>query len=99
MVLKSWSILSRARKEAVTPRSGADYFQQSGARDRRAAAGPGIKPDLTSSARGGENEILLTHRADVAELADALDSGSSWGNSVEVQVLSSAPNSKGLNSF
>ena len=36
-------------------------------------------------------------RADVAELADALDSGSSRGNSVEVQVLSSAPkNSKEL---
>jgi hypothetical protein len=29
--------------------------------------------------------------ADVAELADALDSGSSVGNDVEVQVLSSAP--------
>ena len=28
--------------------------------------------------------------ADVAELADALDSGSSGGNPVEVQVLSSA---------
>ena len=29
-------------------------------------------------------------QADVAELADALDSGSSGGNPVEVQVLSSA---------
>ena len=34
----------------------------------------------------------VTHFADVAELADALDSGSSGGNFVEVQVLSSAPN-------
>ena len=29
--------------------------------------------------------------AEVAELVDALASGVSWGNSVEVQVLSSAP--------
>jgi hypothetical protein len=34
---------------------------------------------------------LTTEQADVAELADALDSGSSEGNFVEVQVLSSAP--------
>jgi hypothetical protein len=35
--------------------------------------------------------VKSTHLADVAELADALDSGSSKGNLVEVQVLSSAP--------
>jgi hypothetical protein len=29
--------------------------------------------------------------AEVAELVDALASGASWGNSVEVQVLFSAP--------
>ena len=34
---------------------------------------------------------VVRPRADVAELADALDSGSSKGNLVEVQVLSSAP--------
>jgi hypothetical protein len=32
-----------------------------------------------------------THLADVAELADALVSGTSGSNLVEVQVLSSAP--------
>jgi hypothetical protein len=30
-------------------------------------------------------------KAEVAELVDALGSGLSWGNPVEVQVLSSAP--------
>ncbi len=37
------------------------------------------------------NDEVYPSRADVAELADALDSGSSVGNYVEVQVLSSAP--------
>ena len=37
---------------------------------------------------------LFDNNADVAELADAHDSGSSARNSVEVQVLSSAPSIK-----
>ena len=45
-------------------------------------------------ARGGSSPLnrTISHpRAVVAELADALDSGSSGSNTVEVQVLSTAP--------
>lgn len=40
------------------------------------------------------NLTLNTHKALVAELVDALDSGSSGGNPVEVRFLSSAPSLK-----
>ena len=38
--------------------------------------------------------IILLHKADVAELVDALDSGSSGRKPVEVRVLLSAPLSR-----
>lgn len=38
--------------------------------------------------------VMLLRNADMAESADALDSGSSRGDPVEVQVLLSAPNEK-----
>ena len=39
---------------------------------------------------------IKTAYADMAESADALDSGSSRGNSVEVQVLLSAPKKQSI---
>ena len=42
------------------------------------------------------NDGCELNNAPVAELADALDSGSSRGNSVQVQFLSGAPTKKPL---
>ena len=55
-------------------------------------------PDLGSGALrcGGSSPLVRTtllNYAFVAELVDALDSGSSVSNDVEVQVFSSAPSS------
>ena len=46
---------------------------------------------IDTNGRVRDNESEPTPQADVAELADALDSGSSVRKDVEVQVLSSAP--------
>ena len=52
--------------------------------------------------RAGSSPVARTNKteyADMAESADALDSGSSRGNSVEVQVLLSAPLAQKGNNF
>ena len=50
-----------------------------------------LQPQFDFSRRSWKNESAHWNDADVAELADALDSGSSSRKGVEVQVLSSAP--------
>ena len=61
---------------------------------------PGLTIDVIKrDAAAPSRDVLaccLSHRADVAELADALGSGLSSRKGVEVQVLSSAPHSSVL---
>ena len=56
-----------------------------------------MRPQLvqeTYIARSGRCRPWRDAQAEVAELVDALGSGLSWGNPVEVRVLSSAPDSQ-----
>ena len=81
-----------ARRDRAA-RDGADVERL---RARKPAASVEALPrhrELTLSGGLLENKSVPPHHADVAELADALDSGSSSRKGVEVQVLSSAPKS------
>ena len=52
---------------------------------------PACSKRLGAPATGNRTGLARQHRAEVAELADALASGASGGNPVEVRVLFSAP--------
>jgi hypothetical protein len=85
------SVLSR---QGLERRIGAAevFRKESGAGQRkRSEANKTGEGAFTAAKAMWFTMIKSRHLADVAELADALDSGSSVGNYVEVQVLSSAP--------
>ena len=62
-----------------------------------------MAPAFDKAASGAQNHFVfasfVTTDAQVAELADALDSGSSAGNGVEVRILSWAPITYGFLDF
>ena len=52
---------------------------------------------MQSSSQCGKQKVVCRHRAQMAELVDALGSGPSGGNTVEVRVLFWAPKNGTVN--